>query len=188
MKEYINDLIPRIQRFSQKLDNLALLTNQHWVLLDEIENNKKTYIFKKDNELIVSNNGDVIKGKWEFLGNKSLLIDLKDNSYLLKHAFFDANLLALKKDSKEEYVVFLNENKYNGEINSQKEVKDFLNIKYAAIQSADLANEVLSIAINDKESLGIKINQQGKNVKSEDWLLFILILLFFLLLAYFLLL
>ena len=38
MKTYISDIIPKIQRFSQKLDNLTLLTNQHWVVIDDIMN------------------------------------------------------------------------------------------------------------------------------------------------------
>ena len=36
MKTFISDLIPKLQRFSQKLDNLTLLTNQHWVVFDDI--------------------------------------------------------------------------------------------------------------------------------------------------------
>ncbi len=44
MKTYILDIIPRIQKFSQKLDNTTLLTNQHWVLIDGINSNKNVYI------------------------------------------------------------------------------------------------------------------------------------------------
>ena len=40
MKTFIADIIPRIQKFSQKLDNTTLLTNQHWVVVDEITNSK----------------------------------------------------------------------------------------------------------------------------------------------------
>ncbi len=126
MKEYINNLIPRILRLSEELDNISLLTNQHWILLNELESSKKIYFFKKNNELIVSNNGDVVKGKWEFLGKKTILLELKDNSCLLRQTFFDENLLALKKDGKEDYLVFLNETKYNSGINSTKQIRNFL--------------------------------------------------------------
>jgi len=74
MKTFIADIIPKIQRFSDKLDNLTLLRNQHWVLIDNIETEKKVYIFRPNNELLISKNGKVEKGKWEYLGNKSLLI------------------------------------------------------------------------------------------------------------------
>jgi hypothetical protein len=50
MKTFISDLIPKLQKYSQKLDNLTLLTNQHWVVVDDINNNKYIYIFRTNNE------------------------------------------------------------------------------------------------------------------------------------------
>jgi len=130
MKTFLSDIFPKIQRYSEKLDNLTLLTNQHWVSIDGLLSNKTVYIFRSNNELLVSTNGKVEKAKWEYLGNKSLLIDKKTESYLFKHGFFDENILALKVDSSEEYAVFVNENKYDGELNSIERVFDFLKRKY----------------------------------------------------------
>lgn len=131
MKTFVADIIPKIQRFSKKLDDLTLLTNQHWVVLDELTNFKKVYIFRQNGELLIVINGEVEKAKWEFLGQNSILIDLiNDNSYLFKHGFFDENILALKIDSKDEYAILINENKYDGELNSISHVLKFLNGKY----------------------------------------------------------
>ncbi|HCQ12441.1 hypothetical protein [Flavobacterium sp.] len=130
MKTFISDLIPKLKQFSQKLDDLALLTNQHWVVVDDIVNNKNVYIFRANNDLLISQNGKVEKAKWEYLGNNSLLIDRKDESYLFKHGFFDKNILALKVDSKEEYVFLINENKYDGDLNSIESVLYFLKKTY----------------------------------------------------------
>ena len=130
MKTFLTDIFPKIQRYSEKLDNLTLLTNQHWVSISDILTTKTVYIFRTNNELLVSTNGKVEKEKWEYLGNKSLLIDKKDESYLFKHGFFDENILALKVDSSDEYAVFVNENKYDGELNSIDRVFDFLRRKY----------------------------------------------------------
>ncbi|MBI1343872.1 MAG: hypothetical protein GC171_13145 [Terrimonas sp.] len=130
MKTFFSDIFPKLQRFSQKLDNLTLLTNQHWVSIDNIIANKTVYIFRSNNELLVSTNGKVEKAKWEYLGNKSLLIDKAEESYLFKHGFFDENILALKVDSSEEYAVFVNENNYGGDLNSIQKVFDFLKEKY----------------------------------------------------------
>ena len=130
MKTFISELIPKLQRFSQKLDNLTLLTNQHWVVIDDIGNNKNVYIFRTNNDLLISQNGKVEKARWEYLGNNFLLIDKKEESYLFKHGFFDENILALKIDSKDEYAFLVNENKYDGEINSLDKVIDFLTKKY----------------------------------------------------------
>jgi hypothetical protein len=130
MKTFLSDIFPKIQRYSEKLDNLTLLTNQHWVSIDDIISTKTVFIFRTNNELLVSINGKVEKERWEYLGNKSLLIDKKNESFLFKHGFFDENILALKVDSSEEYAVFVNENKYEGELNSIDKVFDFLKRKY----------------------------------------------------------
>jgi hypothetical protein len=130
MKTYIADIIPKLQRFSQKLDNLTLLTNQHWVVLDELESSKTVFIFRSNNELLISRNGKVEKAKWEYLGNNSILIDQKETSHLFKQGFFDENVLALKVDSKDEYAFLVNENRYDGEINSVERATDFLSSVY----------------------------------------------------------
>lgn len=125
MRTYIADIIPKLQRFSQKLDNLTLLTNQHWVVLDELGSSKTVFIFRSNNELLISRNGKVEKAKWEYLGNNSILIDQKEASHLFKQGFFDENVLALKVDSKEEYAFLVNENRYDGEIDSVEKAADF---------------------------------------------------------------
>ena len=96
MNTYLADIIPKIQRFSQRLDDLTKLTNQHWVSLGDITQTKRVFIFRANNQLIISDNGLVEKGSWEYLGNQSLLLDTKNESYLLKHGFFDENVIALK--------------------------------------------------------------------------------------------
>jgi len=130
MRTYISDIIPRIQKFSQKLDNLTLLTNQHWVAIDDINRTKSVYIFRQNNELLISQNGKVERAKWEHLGHNSLLIDRTEESFLFKHGFLDENILALKIDSKDEYAFFVNETKFDKELNSFLNVIEFLDKKY----------------------------------------------------------
>jgi hypothetical protein len=156
MRTYISDIIPRIQKFSQKLDNLTLLTNQHWVVIDDNDNTKNVYIFRQNNELLISKNGKVDKAKWEYLGHNSLLIDLKDESYLFKHGFFDENILALKIDSKDEYAFLVNETKFGKDLNSSLSVIEFLNNKY--IESSIKRN------IEDQTGLSIESNSRKKTL------------------------
>jgi hypothetical protein len=151
MKTFLSDIFPKLQKYSEKLDNLTLLTNQHWVSIDEILANKTVYIFRSNNELLVSTNGKVEKAKWEYLGNKSLLIDKMNDSYLFKHGFFDENILALKVDSTEEYAVFVNENKYDGELNSIVRVFDFLRNKYLDPSIKSVVENTTGQAINVTE-------------------------------------
>lgn len=130
MNTYLADIIPKIQRFSQRLDDLTKLTNQHWVSLGDITQTKRVFIFRANNQLIISDNGLVEKGSWEYLGNQSLLLDTKNESYLLKHGFFDENVIALKLDSTDSYAFFVNETKYHSELNNIQDVLKFLENKY----------------------------------------------------------
>ncbi len=152
MKTYFSDLIPRIKKFSKKLDDLTLLTDQHWVVIDEIENYKNVYIFKKDYSLLLANKGKVRKGNWEYLGNNFLLIDQGTESFLFKLGFFDENILALKIDGKDEYVFLINENRYNGELNSIDKVVDFLNKKYIEPDLIDTIEKTSDFLIENKKN------------------------------------
>lgn len=147
MRTYIADIIPKIQKFSQKLNNLTMLTNQHWVVLDELTQSKTVYIFRNNGELLIAINGKVDKAKWEYLGQNSILINLKEQSYLFRHGFFDENILALKVDSKEEYAILINESRYLGELNSIKAVINFLKENYLinpAITNKKLGQQTVS--------------------------------------------
>jgi hypothetical protein len=161
MKTFVADIIPKIQRYSQKLDNLTLLTNQHWVVLDELRQSKTVYIFRQTNELLISTNGKVEKAKWEYLGQNAILIDLKDESYLFRHGFFDENVLALKIDSKEEYAVLINESKYLGELNSISAVLDFLKQNYFV--NPVLTNKQLGQA--ETKFIDVKYQRDGYTLK-----------------------
>ena len=132
MKTFLLDIIPKIQRFSQKLDNLTLLTNKHWVVIDEELNKKVVFIFReKESQLLIAENGKIEKGTWEYLGNNSLIIDRKDGSYLFKHGFVDDTVLALKVDGKEEYALLVNEQKFDNQLNSLTAIIQFLNYTYS---------------------------------------------------------
>lgn len=131
MKSYILDIIPKIQRYSQKLDNLSILLNKHWVLLDEESPNKSVFIFReKNNQLLISINGIIKKGNWEYLGNNSLLIDQPNGSLLYKHGFIDDCILALKVDGKEEYALFVNEQWFEKQLKSLNNILAYLDEKY----------------------------------------------------------
>jgi len=130
MKTYIANIIPEIQRFSDRLDNLTKLTNKHWVSLNDLSFGKSLFIFRKNNQLLVSENGLVKKGTWEYLGNQALLIEIGGSSFLFKQGFFDENILALKLDGENSYAFFINETKYDNELNNINDVLLFLEAKY----------------------------------------------------------
>lgn len=170
MKTFLLDIIPKIQRFSQKLDNLTVLTNTHWVVIDEELNRKVVFIFReKDNQLLISENGKIEKGTWEYLGNNSLLIDRNEGSYLFKHGFIDDTVLALKVDGKEEYALLINEYKFDNKLNSLMTILQFLNDTYSSerqqrILTIPESKEVLNNA--PKSQIQIK---PTKNFYSTDY-------------------
>jgi len=98
MKTYLQDTINRLSQFSEKLDNITLFIDKPWVLIDT-ESNYHKYIFKRDGQLIMSLNGHVQLGKWEYLTSaKSILIDRIKDKILLNQSFFDSAVMILKFD------------------------------------------------------------------------------------------
>jgi len=99
MKEYFSHLLPRLIEFSDSLDKKELFVDQSWVHIDE-NRNKQQYIFKRDGKLIMSLNGDVQVGSWEYISaTGGLLIDTGTEKILLHQKFIDRGVLLLKKDN-----------------------------------------------------------------------------------------
>ena len=42
METNLSVLIPRVNKLSQKFDNISLILSHHWVLIDEINSQKET--------------------------------------------------------------------------------------------------------------------------------------------------
>jgi len=157
MKTYILDIIPKIQRFSQKLDNLSILLNKNWVILDEETSNKSVFIFReKNNQLLISTNGKIEKGNWEYLGNNSLLIDREYGSFLFKHGFIDDYILALKVDGKEEYALLVNEEWFEKKLKTIGKILEFLNDKYIEQKNSSIINIPIS-----RLTKSLKINKNS---------------------------
>lgn len=130
MKTFLAEIIPRIQSFSKKLDDLSVLSNHHWVSLGDILNSKTVFIFRENGLLLLSENGFVEKGKWEYLGNDSLLFEYSNKVLLLKYVFADEHIMALRLDGSEGYIFFINESRYGNELNTINDVMKFLQEKY----------------------------------------------------------
>jgi hypothetical protein len=117
MKTYFLDFIPSIIRSSKRLDDLTMIKNHHWVLIDTETSDKTVLIFLAGNRLKIVRNGISKNSTWEILENAYLDIDLIDVSLLVKYVFVDEDFLMLKVDSREEFFVFINETKFGKELN-----------------------------------------------------------------------
>lgn len=110
MKYYLTNLLPRIKQFSQDLDKKEVFVDVPWVIIDEQQNQQK-YIFKRNGELLMSLNGQVTVGRWEYLSAaRSLLVDRNTDKILLNQNFIDTAVMVLKKDGmKDENLILANE-------------------------------------------------------------------------------
>ncbi len=131
MKYYISDIIPKIQRYSRQLDELALIQNHHWIAFDNSNETKTTYIFRDNKDLIVSQSGQVKKSKWDYLGNQTILIENAEESLLFRNSFYDETILVLNLDNTDSYAFFLNETKIGSSIKTIEKLNEYLNKKYS---------------------------------------------------------
>ena len=75
MLYFLQNLLPRLRQFSQSLDQAELFVDKPWVLIDE-DGQQQTYIFRRGGELLMSLDGRVQMGSWEYIAPaQSLLVD-----------------------------------------------------------------------------------------------------------------
>jgi hypothetical protein len=150
MKEYLRNIIPSIKNFSQSLDKISLLIDKPWVLIDDNHDVQKL-IFKKNKELIMSNNGQVTLGSWDYLAEaKCLLIDRGADKILCNQGYIDEGVLILKLDaSLDQFFILANQN-----IITDLNVIEYLlekSRRYLKMRSITLSNGEVLDAITKNE-------------------------------------
>jgi hypothetical protein len=109
MKTYLFDTFNRYKRFSEKLDAKTILCNRSWWVFND-NGDKEVYIFQTDGSLIISIKGRVSYSTWKYItANQSIIITSGDQSYMVKPAFVDGNILALQVDGTDEYAFLIDE-------------------------------------------------------------------------------
>ncbi|MDG5799231.1 hypothetical protein QA597_02520 [Marinilabiliaceae bacterium ANBcel2] len=96
---------------SESLKKKGILVEKPWAFIDD-DGKIQKLIFKRNNGLILSKNGQVKEGSWEYFPEaKSLLINRGSDKLLLNEQFIDDNVLILKKDGTEnDFFTLANEN------------------------------------------------------------------------------
>lgn len=122
IKDYIKKVFPVILDFSISLDKTSSILDKPWVSVSS-EAGREKYIFKKNHDLIISKEGKVEIGRWEFLEEAhSFLINRESGKYLYNQGFLDKAVLILKVDGKEhDFLTLANEN-----VLSDLDVKGYL--------------------------------------------------------------
>mgnify|MGYP000756151137 CR=1 FL=1 len=109
MKTYLLDILNRYNRFSENLDVKAILCNKSWLAFNDT-GDKELYIFQENGSLIVSINGKVANGTWQYISaNKSIILSFKGQAYMLHPSFFDKTIFALQQDGTNRYAFMIDE-------------------------------------------------------------------------------
>ena len=111
MKMYLKSIAQQLRNHSLSLEKSNILIDKPWALIDD-EFEMQKLIFKKNKDLVLSKNGQVQMGKWDYFPEaKSLLIDRSTDKILCNEAFVDNGVMILKLDgTNNRFFILANEN------------------------------------------------------------------------------
>jgi hypothetical protein len=111
MKLYLKSIVKQLKNHSASLEKTSIFIDKPWALIDD-EFEVQKMIFKKNKELILSKNGQVQVGKWDYFPEaKSILIDRNTDKILCNEAFIDSGVMILKLDgTNNRFFILANEN------------------------------------------------------------------------------
>jgi hypothetical protein len=111
MNEILKYFINSLSNSTLSLKKKGIFVEKPWALIDD-DGEMQKLIFKKNGELVLSKNGKVTEGLWEYFAEaKSLLVNRGYDKLLLKEMFIDENVIIMKKDGTEnDFYTLANEN------------------------------------------------------------------------------
>jgi len=168
MKIFLQHIVIGLKNYSKSLDKKSILIDKPWALIDsDLEIQK--LIFKKNKELIMSKDGKVTIGKWDYLSEaKSLLIDRGTDKILCNEGFIDDGVLVLKMDgTSNNFFVLVNENLVP-DLDAYNYLKK-LRYRNLNIATQKLTNgkilEIIRTTEYDSVRIGHKVTIEAGNVK-----------------------
>jgi len=111
MNDLLRYFVKSLAVSTASLKKKGILIEKPWALIDD-DGEIQKLIFKRDKGLVLSKNGKVEEGSWDYYPEaKALLIDRVKDKILLKEQFIDDNVLILKKDGTDnDFFALANEN------------------------------------------------------------------------------
>jgi hypothetical protein len=138
---YLNPIINRIRRYSQKIEVSEILCNKPWIVFNDT-GDKEVYMFQSDGSVLVTNNGIGVKTTWEWIPTNNSLIINRDISnqksiIMLHPKFVNPTILALEQDGTDKYTFLIDENnRQNFAPKTLSELNQyFLDIEQKAIEA-----------------------------------------------------
>ena len=164
MKTYIFDTFNRYKRFSEELDAKTILCNKSWWVFND-NGDKEVYIFQTDGQLIISIKGRVSYSTWKYISaNQSIIITSGDQSYMVKPAFVDGNILALQVDGTDEYAFLIDEQKFKELVfKTYNDILEYFVEKERALEPAPVQNttSINGTSVNATDDDGFSIDTQS---------------------------
>lgn len=109
MRTYVLDILNRYKRYSENLDVKTILCNKSWLVFND-GCDKEVYIFQENGSLILSINGKVYNGSWQYItANKSIIISSQEQSYMLHPYIYDNVVFVLQQDGTDNYAFMIDE-------------------------------------------------------------------------------
>ena len=98
MKLFQISIPERIRINDNSIDIESILLKDTWKVFDANGNNQH-FSFKSSGELLISENGEEIKGFWSFIrSNMAVVLSAKDDLKMLHPVYEDSALMALQQD------------------------------------------------------------------------------------------
>ena len=168
MNDILNYYLKYLSASTNSLRQKGILVDKPWALLDK-DGEIQKLIFKRDKGLILSKNGKVTEGSWEYYPEaRALLINRSNDKVLLKEQYIDENVLILKVDgTNNDFYSLANENtipdlnvpRY---LNTQKCKK--LNIKETPLLNG---GSILVYDTTDRQVPSLWVGQRAELINSN---------------------
>ena len=101
MKVFSINIPDIIKQIETSVDIQQLLCSNVWGVIND-EGSKQVLVFKTNEELLISSDGDVLKGAWYVAANNYVIIESQEGVKLFQPIYFDGFLLALQRDGRPE--------------------------------------------------------------------------------------
>lgn len=167
MRNYLYNIVPNLEPFDYSLHHDNQFINQEWILINGIEDARAMYVFKPNNELVISENNHVTKTRWSFINSNFLSITTEDGIVLIKAYYKDKDVLVLNQKASEDYSFFINAGNYNVPINNKSDVQKFLKEKYLKKASELIAEHEFYYIQRSKEYGPCTMKELFKKVKDK---------------------
>lgn len=168
LREYLYNIVPKLEPFDYSLHHDNQFINQEWILINGIENARSMYVFKPNHELVISEDDKVTTTRWSFINSNFLSITTEDGIVLIKAFYKDKDMLVLNQKASEDYSFFINSTNSLETINSKKDIQEFLKEKYRSKASRLIEDHQFYYIQHFKEYGPYTVKELSKKVKNNE--------------------